>query len=133
MVFAYLLEGNPTFGSQARAAYEAIVRRGDRLCTSVFTLGEVLVLPRRQGNHRVISAITDFMKSNEVELMPFTVQTAEQYSRVRAESRLKAADAIHLATAMQGQVDVFVTNDHDVLRQTFADGPFIVGLDGRVF
>ena len=46
MLFAYILEGNAVFGKATRQAYEAFLQRGDMICTSVFTLGEVLVRPR---------------------------------------------------------------------------------------
>lgn len=133
MVFAYLLEGNAEFGPQTRAAYEAITGRGDTICTSVFTLGELLVLPKKRGDQRVISAITGFMQSGQVELLPFTANTAEQYSEVRAASRLKAADAIHVATAQLAQVGFFLTNDREIQKQKMFGIPYFVGLDGRFF
>ena len=133
MVFAYLLEGNADFGPQARAAYEAITNRGDTICTSVFTVGELLVLPKKKGDHRIISAISGFMQSGDIELLPFTINTAEQYSEVRAASRLKAADAIHVATAKLAQVNFFLTNDKEILGQKMRGIPYFVGLDGRIF
>jgi predicted nucleic acid-binding protein len=133
MVFAYLLEGNAEFGPQTRAAYETITGRGDTICTSVFTLGELLVLPKKRGDQRVISAITGFMQSGEVELLPFTANTAEQYSEVRAASRLKAADAIHVSTAQLAQVNFFLTNDREIQKQKMFGIPYFVGLDGRFF
>jgi len=133
MVFAYLLEGNADFGPQARTAYEAMMSRGDTICTSVFTVGELLVLPKKKGNQRVISAITGFMLSGAIELLPFTIKTAEQYSEVRAVSQLKAADAIHVATAQLGQVNFFLTNDIEILKQRIHGIPYFVGLDGRLF
>jgi predicted nucleic acid-binding protein len=133
MVFAYLLEGNAEFGPQTRAAYEAITGRGDTICTSVFTLGELLVLPKKRRDQPVISAITGFMQSGEVELLPFTADTAEQYSEVRAASRLKAADAIHVATAQLAQVNFFLTNDREIQKQKMFGIPYFVGLDGRLF
>lgn len=133
MVFAYLLESHPVFGPQVRAAYETLVDRGDRLCTSAFTLGELLVLPRRMKNQPIIAAITAFLRSGEVEIIPFSWEAAEQYSIVRADTRVKAADAIHLASAMEARVDLFVTNDRELLKLRIPRIPFIVGLDGKVF
>ena len=133
MLFAYILEGNPVFGEPTRAAYEAFMRRGDTICTSVFTLGEVLVRPKAVKDAATYSAIRSFMRGGEIELLPFTAETAEQYSHVRAETRLKAADAIHAATAIVAQVTVFVTNDHEIRKQNIPGLPMIVGLDGKIF
>jgi len=133
MIFAYLLEGNAEFGNQSRAAYEAITRKGDTICTSVFTVGELLVLPKKKGDHRIISAIQGFMQGGEVELLPFTINTAVLYSEVRAENKLKAADAIHVATAIAAHAIIFLTNDKDLQRQNIRGIPYVIGLDGKYF
>jgi predicted nucleic acid-binding protein len=118
MLFAYILEGNTDFGPQSRLAYEAFVRRGDTICTSVFTLGEVLAGPKRVKNQMVYDSIRSFMREGEVQLLPFTAETAENYSSIRALTRLKAADAIHAATALDSRVDFFITNDFEIQKQT---------------
>ncbi len=133
MLFAYILEGNPVFGQQTREAYEAFSRRNDAICTSVFTLGEILVRPRMVKDDAAFASIREFMCGGEIELLPFTAQTAEEYSAVRALTRLKAADAIHAATAIQAKVDLFVTNDLDIRKQKIPGLPFIAGLDGKIF
>jgi predicted nucleic acid-binding protein len=133
MLFAYILEGNNDFGEQTREAYEALTRNGDTICTSVFTAGEVLVKPHAVHDIAAYNAIRSFMRGGEVELLPFTLDTAEQYSLVRSQTRLKAADAIHMATAIRGRVDLFMTNDAEIRRQRFSGLPPMVGIDGRVF
>ena len=133
MVFVYLIEGHPQFGAMAREAYEACLRRNDTICTSVFTVGELLVLPRRISDQTVVDALMEFMRSGEIELVPFTLEAADQYSRVRATMRLKAADAIHVATAITARADVLVTNDEGIRRQKIPSIPFVVGLDGKIF
>jgi predicted nucleic acid-binding protein len=133
MLFAYILEGNPDFGKQTREAYKTFIERGDTICTSVFTLGEILVRPRMVKNDAAYDSIRQFMRGGEIELLPFTAETAEQYSAVRAETRLKAADAIHVATAILASVNLFVTNDRDIRKQTIPGLPLIAGLDGKIF
>lgn len=133
MLFAYILEGNPVFGQAAREAYLEFLRRGDTICTSVFTLGEILVRPRMVKDDAAYGAIRRFMHSGEIELLPFTAETAEQYSSVRAQTRLKAADSIHAASAILAKVNLFVTNDLEIRKQKIPGLPLIAGLDGRVF
>ena len=56
MLFIYLLEANPVYGTQVRRMHEGMLRRGDTLCTSVFTVGEVLTGPRKRNDIAGMSA-----------------------------------------------------------------------------
>jgi len=133
MLFIYLLEGNPIFGARVKALFESVVRRNDRLCTSVFTLGEVLTGPRRQNDAAAIKAIKAFFASDEVEVLALTADAADRYSVIRASMRVSQADAIHLATASANGVELFVTNDRDLQRVTVPGIRFMMDLDGRVY
>lgn len=133
MVFAYLLENHPVFGMQARNAYETLLERGDRLCTSTFTLGELLVRPRKVKDQRAIAAIRSLFDGGEIETIAMNLNAADHYSILRADTNVKAADGIHLACAIEAKVDLFVTNDRELLRLRIPRIPFLVGLDGRVF
>ena len=133
MLFAYILEGSSAFGQPTREAYQTFLDRGDTICTSVFTLGEILVRPRMVKDNEAYRSIRDFMRGGEIELLSFTAETAEEYSTVRAQTRLKAADAIHAASAIQSKVDLFVTNDLEIRKLKIPGLPFIAGLDGKIF
>jgi predicted nucleic acid-binding protein len=133
MMFIYLQEGNPQFAPLVQIAYEALEKRNDTLCTSVFTVGEVLILPRRKRNNVLADSIRSFMLGSNIELLPFTLSTSEIYSDVRAVTTLKAADAIHLATAIECGARLFVTNDHQLQRITMPGAPLIAGLDAKVW
>lgn len=132
-LFIYLHEEHPEFGPLVQRAYEALIARNDTLCTSVFTVGEVLTLPIRMKDERSTAAISDSMMSGEVELLPFTLAMAQRYAKIRAESALKAADAIHLATAIETRVSLFVTNDRQLQKVPVAEKPWTIGLDGKLF
>lgn len=45
------------------------------------------------------------------EILPFTARSAAHYSAIRANHSVSPADAIHLATAADAAVDLFLTND----------------------
>ena len=132
-LFIYLHEGHPAFGPRVKRIYEELIARNDTLCTSVFTVGEALTLPLRMKDEAAIAAINDSMLSGEVELLPFTLAMAQRYGKIRAASSLKAADALHLATAIESKASLFVTNDNQLQRLRVPDKPFTVGLDGKLF
>ena len=74
-------------------------------------------------------AIREFFQSSAVELLPFDAETAEIFARIRAEHNVSPADAIHLASAAQGRVDLFLTNDRQLCRLNIPGIHFIAGLD----
>ena len=109
--------------------YERMEQRGDTLCTSAFTLAELLVGPIKQKVPSMAQQIRTFFQSTVVEVLPFTTESAEHYANIRATNRLSPPDAIHLACAAHRGIDLFLTND-DRLRGLVIPGiQFTAGLD----
>lgn len=134
MLFIYLIEGNPDYAPRVRSIYRAMEKRGDQLCTSVFTLGEVLTGPRKLGATDVVNKIRDFfLQGSKVELIPFTLTTADRYSEIRAGTGAKSADAIHLATAAVYGVELFLTHDKSLHKLAIPGIHFIAGLDVSLY
>jgi predicted nucleic acid-binding protein len=134
MLFIYLIEGNPQYGPRVKAIHEEMVRRGDTLCTSVFTLGEVLTGPRKVGAETVVDPVRRFfLNSGRVHLLPFTVETSDRYSVIRAEAGARSADAIHLACAAEAGVELFITHDKTLQKLTITGIHFITGLDTSLY
>jgi predicted nucleic acid-binding protein len=133
MLFVYLIEANPQFAPRVQKLLERMESRGDRLLTSVFTLGEVLAGPRKSGAQDVVARIQNWFDQGPIEMLPFDRNTANQYSLVRAGSRASQADAIHLATASLAGTDALITNDKQLHKFVIPGIRFIVGLDGNLF
>jgi predicted nucleic acid-binding protein len=133
MLFVYLLEAEPRFGPRVREIHEEMMRRGNRLCTSVFTVGEVLTGPLKKGAGPIADRIRSYFRSDAIDVIPFDFGTAETYSRIRAANSVRGPDAIHLASAAQARSDLFLTNDHRLLRLTVPGISFIAGLEARLF
>ncbi len=133
MLFIYWLEAHPRHGKQVEQIHRRMVQRGDQLCTSVFTVGEVLTGAYKSGRRREAQQIRNYFESSAIRLLPFNTDAAERYAAIRAEYKVAPADAIHLATAAVAKVDVYLTNDA-ALRKLAIDGiQFIAGLDGAIF
>jgi predicted nucleic acid-binding protein len=132
MLFAYWLEGNAEFGPRVKAIRQAMLQRGDRLCTSVFTMGETLAGPRKRNQPEIADRMLQYFHSDELDVLPFIATTAEVYSTIRAQHRILPADAIHLATASQARVDLFLTNDHYLQKIHVQGIQFISGLEGKI-
>ena len=132
MLFIYLLEANPVFGARVQRLHEGMLRRGDILCTSIFAVGEVLTGPRKRNDVAGVRGLKKFFSSKDVEILPFTIEAADRYSMIRAEARVSQADGIHLATAAEAGVDLFITNDGDLRKLKVPGIRFFADLDGKV-
>jgi len=132
-LFIYLLESHVKFGQRVREIRKAMVRRDDVLCTSVFTLGELLVGAHKAGDTVLASRIRDVIRAPYVDVISFTPETADRYARIRADLKVKPIDAIHLASAAQTQVDLFLTNDTELHKLTVPGIDFVAGIDVNLF
>jgi predicted nucleic acid-binding protein len=134
MLFIYMIEGHPTYASRVKEIFEEMERRGDVLCTSVFTIGEVLTGPRKIGAQIVVDRTRQFfLDSNQVDILPFNISTSDRYSLIRATTTARSADAIHLASASESGVDLFITHDKKLQRLAIPGIHFITGLDTNLF
>lgn len=132
MLFIYLLEAHPIFGPGVRKLLQYTVNRNDTLSTSVFTVGEVLTGPRRRGSTSGTAAVERYFQGGAVEVLPFTHATAARYSVIRSAHRVSQADAIHLATAAEAGIDLFLTNDAQLRKLIIPGIKFFADLDGKI-
>ncbi|MCP5117078.1 MAG: PIN domain-containing protein [bacterium] len=110
-LFVYLLEEHEEFGERVVAIRERMIERGDQLCTSAMTLGELLVGPYLRQQAALAHLYRETLKPPNVEVLSFTPATSEIYARIRVDRGIRPADAIQLACAAQAGVDLFLTND----------------------
>ena len=133
MLFVYLIEQHTDYGPTVQQALDRMSDRGDSLCTSIFTLGEVLVKPYALGANSIAEEIKTFLRSPSVELLPFDEAAVDHYARIRAKHKVTPPDAIHLATAAAANVDVFVTNDRALHKLLVPGIQFVVRTDADFF
>jgi predicted nucleic acid-binding protein len=63
------------------------------------------------------------------EVVPFTLETADRYARIRATTGIAPADAIHLASAAEAHTDLFLTNDKRLVGKIVPGIHFIASLE----
>lgn len=76
---------------------------------SVLLLPEVLTKPTREGNTRELAALLPILA--RLRLLPVDDATARLSVALGGVYGLKAADAVHLATAVNAGADRFITNN----------------------
>lgn len=129
MLFIYWLEDNPQFAKRVGAIRSRMEERGDRLLTAAFTFGEVLAGAYRAGAARAAEETKSLLERVVSEVIPFTVETAGHYARIRGTDRVAPADGIHLACAAQANADLFLTNDRRLAGKFIPGIQFIAALD----
>lgn len=109
--FIYLVVGTGPQAARAKYLRQAFSARGDEVLTSVMSLGEMLVMPMRNGDLALAQQYRRIFRGRGITLLPFLETSAEAFARIRIDKRIKAPDAIHLATAGTAGCDLFLTND----------------------
>jgi predicted nucleic acid-binding protein len=133
MLFVYWFEEHPVYAERIRHILTRMEQRKDALCTSAFAVAETLVGPYKRGAHDLAERFRDAFRPPFVQVLPFTSDAAGHYAKIRAELGVSAADAIHLASAAQAGVDLFLTNDRRLVGQIVPGIQFIASLDAELF
>jgi predicted nucleic acid-binding protein len=115
MLFIYLFEGNPEFAPRVQELLDRSFNRGDVLLTSYLALGEVLVGAR--GDQQKMKMLRETIEDFGFTFVPFDNAGVANFTQVRFGYRLKPADSINLAAASSAKVDMFLTNDGDMLKK----------------
>jgi len=132
MLFVYLFEGHPEFKARVAQITHRMEARGDTLCTSVFTVGEILAGPSRTQRWDEVSKVRAFFRSAELRLLEFKLSTAEIFAEIRGRAGISAGDAIHLACAAEARVDLFLTHDKRLAKKIVPGIQFIATLDSDI-
>jgi predicted nucleic acid-binding protein len=113
-VFIYQLEANNRYLPFTQRIFDWLDRPGDRAVTSTITMTEVLVHPYRQDDLKRANELYGLLsRYPNLEWVAPDLGIAELAARLRAQYRLKTADALQAATAAGAAATGFVTNDAD--------------------
>ncbi|MEM9003306.1 MAG: type II toxin-antitoxin system VapC family toxin [Cyanobacteria bacterium P01_F01_bin.86] len=82
--------------------------------SSELILLESLVLPLRLDNEQLVKAYERLLLSSRVQLLPITQTILREAAQLRARTRLKTPDAVHVATGLSVNCTMFLTNDEQL-------------------
>jgi uncharacterized protein len=133
MLFIYWLEENPQFGNRVDAIWSRMQERNDQLITGTLALGEVYAGAYKRGaNKERIQAVKAALEDAVSDVIPFTVETADVFGRIKGSLNIASADAIHLACAASAGTDLFLTNDKNLVGKVIPGIQFIAGIDSNI-
>ena len=109
MLMIYLLEGHPRYTEIIAEIFEDAAS----IVCSAFLFGELFTGFYKRGDQKTVDMILGYIEDSEnVEIRPFDYATSLVFAKIRgAHPAYSSPDSIHLATALQAEADVFITND----------------------
>ena len=107
-VLIYAVDPDHPLGRRVRRVFSDAVDRKVGI-GSVVLLPEVFSKPIREGATKQVAELARLL--SRLDLLPADGPTAELAASLAAVHRLRAADALHLATAVIAGADRFVTNN----------------------
>ncbi len=111
-IFIYYLENHPRFGALANPYFAAHDEKLLSLVTSAVTLLEVLVRPLRYGDSEVAAQYEEMLSgSYGIRVVNLDRRQLILAATLRAQFRLKTADALQVSAALSTGCTQFITND----------------------
>jgi predicted nucleic acid-binding protein len=111
-VWIYAIEGYSSYAKLLQEVFTQIDQGELVAVTSELTIAEVLVKPFQEDNLQVVQAYQSILqRSEKVKVIPINREILESAAKLRATTKLKLPDAIHLATAINQGAKTFITND----------------------
>lgn len=111
-IYIYFFEDSPQYGSIAEEIFSQIIDKQILVVVSEIVFTELLVKPTRIKAEHLIDL---YQNLNTViptlRPTPVTHDIALTAANLRAKYGLRTPDAIHLATAIDEQADIFVHSD----------------------
>jgi predicted nucleic acid-binding protein len=127
-IFIYFFEDRGQQGRAARSLRERMLQRGDQLITSAMTVGEILVKPNERQDIKLCKQYEEAITTTAL-VLPFDLNAARRFSKLRLDRSLRAPDAIQLACAASSGTDLFITNDSRLSGLKVDGVQFIVPLE----
>lgn len=113
--FIYFIEKHPRYVDLVRTFIKAVNDGEITAFTSVMTLLEVLVIPLKQGDQKLVQQYRDILSdAPNFTTVIFVSDIAEEAARLRAAYSIRTPDAVQIATAIIGNATIFLTNDMDL-------------------
>ena len=129
MVFIYHLQDHPTYAPLTHVIFEAWEEGRNFGITSVITMLEILVKPKRDGNLEATRDYEELLTTYpNLRILDVDLQVAILAADLRAKYAIRTPDALQIATAVQAGASGFITNDEQ-LKQVAEEGIEVLLLD----
>jgi predicted nucleic acid-binding protein len=122
VILIYFLDHVGGLNVRAATRLAALSAAGDQIGVSDLVCLECRVKPLRMNDTARLAIFDAFFARPDVRVVPITTAVFDRATRIRAAHSFKPADSLHLAAAIEGRCDRFLTND--LRLSAFTDQPF---------
>lgn len=115
-IFIYTVEQHRTYANELTTIFEEIEVNSQLVVTSELTLAECLIGARRARSRELEALYDDLLAPSEtITPVPVSRDILRAAAFYAGDANIKLADAIHMATAIALDCDVFLTNDRRMI------------------
>ena len=115
--FIYFVERHPVYLDLMREIIARVDVGAVKGYSSVITLTEVLTLPKRLQNTKLVDDYQDLLiNSRNFALIQINTTIAERAADLRARYNLRTPDAMQIAATLEAGCTAFLTNDSALMR-----------------
>jgi len=112
MVFIYHFEENQLYSPLTFSIFESLEKGNFNGITSVLTLLEILVKPKKENNLLLTERYKLLFETfPNLQVKELNENIADIASSLRANYNINTPDAIQIATSLEAKADIFITND----------------------
>lgn len=110
-VLIYFFDHSGLWNQRAADRLSRLAEAGDLVATSDLVRLECRVKPMNLGDSARLAVFDGFFSRPDVRRVPIDSVVFERATEIRARHRFKLGDSLHLAAAVEGGCDAFLTND----------------------
>lgn len=110
-IVIYTIEGHPDYYSLLQPLWLKFQLGEIEIISSELIIMEALVAPLKNANNYLVKDYEQLLLSEGIQLIPISQSVLKQAANLRARTKLKTPDAIHVATALSANCSQFLTND----------------------
>jgi uncharacterized protein len=118
VILIYWMDQVGPFHLRAHNRMLALQASGDRVAVSDLTRLECRVGALRRRDAAILATFDNFFVRADVHKLPLPTAVFDRATQLRADLGFKTPDALHLAAAIEGACDRFLTNDARLSRCT---------------
>ncbi|MCD6231858.1 PIN domain-containing protein [Candidatus Aerophobetes bacterium] len=117
MGFIYHFEKNEDYLPFTKVLFSSIEAGTIKAVTSMITLLEILVKPKKEKNKRLVEEYKFLLHTfPNLKILPFDERIADVASSLRAEYNIKTPDAIQVTSSILAGAKAFITNEPSLKR-----------------